>query len=134
MRQIDVGKLHPTDPNGLVVVTQIEPISLIFTLPETDLPQIQQQMANKTPLKVLTYSQDDNSSLMSASSIASITRFCRLSDFRAPHPFPRFGSADFWNGWQAKEQPSCSELTGIPLQTERSWEPLRRAFVSSPAR
>jgi len=42
------------------VVTQIEPISLIFTLPETDLPQIQQQMANKTPLKVLAYSQDDN--------------------------------------------------------------------------
>ena len=34
--------IHPTDPNGLVVVTQIEPISVIFTLPETDLPQIQQ--------------------------------------------------------------------------------------------
>jgi multidrug efflux system membrane fusion protein len=61
VRQIDVGNIiHPTDPNGLVVVTQIEPISLIFTLPETDLPQIQQQMANKTPLKVLAYSQDDN--------------------------------------------------------------------------
>ena len=60
VRQIDVGNIiHPTDPNGLVVVTQIEPISLIFTLPETDLPQIQQHMANKSPLKVLAYSQDD---------------------------------------------------------------------------
>jgi multidrug efflux system membrane fusion protein len=60
VRQVDVGNIiHPSDPNGLVVVTQIEPISLIFTLPETDLPQIQQQMANKTPLKVLAYSQDD---------------------------------------------------------------------------
>jgi membrane fusion protein, multidrug efflux system len=60
VRQVDVGNIiHPTDPNGLVVVTQIEPISLIFTLPETDLPQIQQHMANKTPLKVLAYSQDD---------------------------------------------------------------------------
>ena len=39
VRQVDVGNIiHPTDPNGLVVVTQIEPISLIFTLPETDLP------------------------------------------------------------------------------------------------
>ena len=29
VRQIDVGNIiHPTDPNGLVVVTQIEPISL----------------------------------------------------------------------------------------------------------
>ena len=60
VRQVDVGNIiHPGDPNGLVVVTQIEPISLIFTLPETDLPQIQQQMANNTPLKVLAYSQDD---------------------------------------------------------------------------
>src|SRR5580698_6457175 len=50
VRQIDVGNIiHPTDPNGLVVVTQIEPISLIFTLPESDLPQIQTQMA-KGPL------------------------------------------------------------------------------------
>ena len=39
IRQIDVGNIiHPTDPNGLVVVTQIEPISVIFTLPQTDLP------------------------------------------------------------------------------------------------
>jgi membrane fusion protein, multidrug efflux system len=60
VRQVDVGNIiHPADPNGLVVVTQIEPISLIFTLPETDLPQIQQQMANKKPLTVLAYSQDD---------------------------------------------------------------------------
>lgn len=61
VRQVDVGNIiHPSDPNGLVVVTQIEPISLIFTLPETDLPQIQQQVAaSQTPLKVLAYSQDD---------------------------------------------------------------------------
>jgi multidrug efflux system membrane fusion protein len=59
VRQVDIGNIiHPTDPNGLVVVTQIEPISVIFTLPETDLPQIQQQMA-KGPLTVLAYSQDD---------------------------------------------------------------------------
>jgi membrane fusion protein, multidrug efflux system len=59
VRQIDVGNIiHPTDPNGLVVVTQIEPISLIFTLPQTDLPRIQEQMA-KGPLKVIAYSQDN---------------------------------------------------------------------------
>jgi multidrug efflux system membrane fusion protein len=61
IRQIDVGNvIHPTDPNGLVVVTQIEPISLIFTLPETDLPKIQQQQEKtKGPLTVLAYSQDN---------------------------------------------------------------------------
>ena len=59
VRQVDIGNIiHPTDPNGLVVVTQIEPISVIFTLPETDLPEIQQQMA-KGPLTVLAYSHAD---------------------------------------------------------------------------
>jgi membrane fusion protein, multidrug efflux system len=59
VRQIDVGNIiHPTDPNGLVVVTQVEPISLIFTLPQAELPRIQMQMA-KGPLSVLAYSQDD---------------------------------------------------------------------------
>jgi multidrug efflux system membrane fusion protein len=61
IRQIDLGNIiHPTDPSGLVVVTQIEPISLIFTLPETYLPRIQQQQENtKAPLSVLAYSQDN---------------------------------------------------------------------------
>jgi multidrug efflux system membrane fusion protein len=60
IRQIDIGNvIHPTDPNGLVVATQVEPISVIFTLPETDLPEIQQQQQQtKTPLTVLAFSQD----------------------------------------------------------------------------
>ena len=59
IRLIDVGNIvHPTDPNGLVVVPQPQPISVIFTLPETSLPQIQQAMA-KGPLTVLAYSEDN---------------------------------------------------------------------------
>jgi membrane fusion protein, multidrug efflux system len=59
VRQIDVGNvIHPTDPNGLVVVTQIEPISMLFTLPQTDLHAIQDQMA-KGSMKVIAYSQDN---------------------------------------------------------------------------
>src|SRR5271155_5260354 len=65
IRQIDVGNIiSPSSTNGLVVVTQINPISLIFTLPETSLPQIQQQQQKtKTPLQVLAYSQDDTTLL-----------------------------------------------------------------------
>jgi multidrug efflux system membrane fusion protein len=63
IRQVDQGNIiHPTDPNGLVDVTQIQPISVIFTLPEADFPQIQQQMAKGT-LTVLAYSQDDKTKL-----------------------------------------------------------------------
>jgi multidrug efflux system membrane fusion protein len=56
IRQIDEGNIiHPTDTNGLVDLTQIQPISLIFTLPQTTFPEIQQEMA-KGPVKVLAYS------------------------------------------------------------------------------
>src|SRR6202040_726091 len=41
-------------------VTQLHPISVIFTLPETSLPQIQeQQQKTKTPFTVLAYNQDN---------------------------------------------------------------------------
>ncbi len=63
IRQIDIGNIiHPTDANGLVTVTQIQPISAIFTLPEGDLPQIQEHLA-KGPLTVLAYSQDNRTKL-----------------------------------------------------------------------
>jgi multidrug efflux system membrane fusion protein len=61
IRQIDVGNIiSPSTTNGLCVVTQLNPISLIFTLPETVLPQIQQQEQKaKSPLAVIAYNQDN---------------------------------------------------------------------------
>jgi multidrug efflux system membrane fusion protein len=41
IRLIDQGNIiHAGDPGGLVVVTQLQPISVIFTLPQSELPQI----------------------------------------------------------------------------------------------
>jgi multidrug efflux system membrane fusion protein len=58
IRQIDVGNvIHPTDVNGLVDVAQIEPISLIFTLPEADFVPIQVRMSHG-PVTVFVDSQD----------------------------------------------------------------------------
>ena len=48
--------------NALVTVTQTQPIAVIFTLPEADLPEIQQQVA-KGPMTVLAYSQDNKTLL-----------------------------------------------------------------------
>ncbi|KIF65895.1 multidrug transporter [Streptomyces sp. AcH 505] len=46
IRRIDPGNIvHPTDVNGLVVVTQIQPIAVIFTLPSADIPRVQQALA-----------------------------------------------------------------------------------------
>ena len=46
IRMLDVGNIiHPTDVNGLVVVTQVQPIGVVFTLPTTDIPQVQDALA-----------------------------------------------------------------------------------------
>jgi membrane fusion protein, multidrug efflux system len=62
--QLDVGNIiYPNSTNdALVTVTQIQPIAVIFTLPEADLPEIQQQVA-KGPMTVLAYSQDNKTLL-----------------------------------------------------------------------
>ena len=63
LRQIDEGNIiHPTDPNGLVDVTQIQPISIIFTLPETDFTDVQNEL-DKGTVTVMAYSQDDKTEL-----------------------------------------------------------------------
>src|ERR1700756_5578251 len=47
IRRIDPGNIvHPTDTNGLVILTQLEPISIIFTLPSTEIPNVQKALAS----------------------------------------------------------------------------------------
>ena len=46
VRLVDQGNIvHATDANGLVVVTQVKPISVMFTLPEQTVPAIQKEHA-----------------------------------------------------------------------------------------
>lgn len=47
IRHIDPGNIvHPTDTTGLVILTQLQPISIIFTLPSTDIPDVQKAIAS----------------------------------------------------------------------------------------
>ena len=58
VRQVDPGNIvHPGDPTGIVVVTQLDPIAVLFTVPEDDLTAIQHGMA-QGPLTVDAYSRD----------------------------------------------------------------------------
>jgi membrane fusion protein, multidrug efflux system len=58
VRLVDPGNVvHAADQGGLVVVTQLDPIALIFTLPEDDLPAISKAMA-AGPLTVEALSRD----------------------------------------------------------------------------
>jgi multidrug efflux system membrane fusion protein len=46
LRLVDSGNIvHATDPNGLVVITQLQPISVIFTLPQDQLQEVIKQMS-----------------------------------------------------------------------------------------
>jgi multidrug efflux system membrane fusion protein len=45
VRLVDPGNIvHPSDANGLVVVTMLDPIAVVFTLPEDDLPRVRRAM------------------------------------------------------------------------------------------
>lgn len=58
IRQVDPGNLvHASDTNGIVIVTQIDPISVVFTLPEDDLSRVQTAM-KAGPVTVDAYARD----------------------------------------------------------------------------
>lgn len=48
-RLVDQGNnVHATDTKGIVVITQLHPISVVFTLPEEDLPSVMKAMSSGT--------------------------------------------------------------------------------------
>lgn len=56
LRQVDPGNIvHASDTTGLLVVTQLEPISVIFTLPEDHLPEVLDLTRQGTKLTVEAY-------------------------------------------------------------------------------
>jgi len=58
LRLVDPGNIvHASDANGLLVITQIEPISVLFTVAEDQLPAVLQKMKAGT-LQVDAYDRD----------------------------------------------------------------------------
>jgi multidrug efflux system membrane fusion protein len=65
LRQIDVGNIvHASDPNGLLIITQLQPIAVIFSLPQDNLQAVSQHMRNGK-LPVDAYSRDDQTKIAS---------------------------------------------------------------------
>src|SRR5215469_7049793 len=68
IRLLDVGNIiqpnngATSSSTGVVVVTQLQPISVIFTLPMTDIPEVQDALA-KGPLQTIAFSQDGKTQL-----------------------------------------------------------------------
>lgn len=59
LRLIDPGNIvHANDTNGMLVITQMHPIAITFTLPQEQLPSVLQQ-SRKGALLVQAFSSDD---------------------------------------------------------------------------
>jgi membrane fusion protein, multidrug efflux system len=70
LRLIDPGNyIQTSTSSGLVVVTQLQPISVVFVLPEDDIPEVAEQMRNGHALTVSAYDRSDAKKLADGSLI-----------------------------------------------------------------
>jgi len=64
LRQVDAGNMiHATDTNGLVVITQVQPIDVVFPIPESNLPRVQRRLREGDPPVVDAYDRDQTQKL-----------------------------------------------------------------------
>jgi membrane fusion protein, multidrug efflux system len=64
LRQIDIGNyVTANDTNGIVVVTQQQPINVTFSLPEDNLPAIMKRLASGASLQVAAYDRSNTNKL-----------------------------------------------------------------------
>jgi membrane fusion protein, multidrug efflux system len=66
LRLVDPGNMvHGASGTGLVVITQLQPIAVLFTIPEDSLPQVTQKLRAGAHLPVDAYNRDDSQRIAS---------------------------------------------------------------------
>ncbi|HUL42060.1 MAG TPA: MdtA/MuxA family multidrug efflux RND transporter periplasmic adaptor subunit [Burkholderiales bacterium] len=66
LRQVDPGNIvHATDQNGLVIITQLQPITVVFTITEDDLPSVMKKLRAGDKLPVDAYDREGKVKLAS---------------------------------------------------------------------
>jgi membrane fusion protein, multidrug efflux system len=64
LQQVTVGNyVTPAEPNGLVVVTQVQPITVVFTLPEDEIPPLLKRLHAGVTLPVTAYDRSNTRQL-----------------------------------------------------------------------
>jgi multidrug efflux system membrane fusion protein len=72
LRLVDAGNMvHAADAGGLLVITQLQPISVVFSLPQDQLPQVVAKLRTGGQLPVMAYDRDDTAKIASGT-LASI--------------------------------------------------------------
>ena len=71
LRLVDQGNIvRANDPMGLAVITQLQPISLVFTIPQDDISRVQKPQNSGQPLSVDAYDRDFKIKLASGKLLA----------------------------------------------------------------
>jgi membrane fusion protein, multidrug efflux system len=66
LRLVDPGNIvHASDANGMIVITQLQPISVLFTIPEDYLPQVMSKLRAGAKLSVDAWNRDNSKKLTS---------------------------------------------------------------------
>ncbi len=66
LRLVDPGNIvHASDTNGLLVITQMQPITVVFTLPEDNLPPVLKKLRAGAAMSVDAYNRDRSQKLAS---------------------------------------------------------------------
>lgn len=64
LRQVDAGNIiHASDTNGLATITQLQPISVLFSLPEEQLPSVLQKLRKGAKLPTEAFDRDQKKKL-----------------------------------------------------------------------
>lgn len=72
LRLVDAGNIvRANDPNGLAVITQLQPISLIFTIPQDDIFRVEKRMRDGHTLIVEAYDRDFRTKLATGTLLAT---------------------------------------------------------------
>jgi multidrug efflux system membrane fusion protein len=68
LRQVDLGNyVTPGDTNGLVVITQLKPITVVFTLPEDSIPGLTRRLREGATLSVTAWDRSHTTKLATGS-------------------------------------------------------------------
>lgn len=71
LRLVDRGNIvRANDPAGLMVITQLEPIALVFTIPQDEIPRVQRRMQEEENLVVEAYDRDFKTKLATGTLVA----------------------------------------------------------------
>jgi len=66
LRQVDIGNIvHSSDTNGIVIITQVQPITAVFSIPEDNIPAVMKQLQAGKKLATDAWDRDQKNKLAS---------------------------------------------------------------------